>query len=90
MTLRTLRALLGLEDLSEFTPFGGTGVLGPPATGQEPGLWAAWQEAERESEAALQAWGRDRSGEAYAVYRAAADRADAAQAALARGMIDAA
>ncbi len=84
MTLRTLRALLdGLEDLSEF-------VLGPPAAGQEPGLWAAWQEAERESEAALQAWGRDRSGEAYAVYRAAADRADAAQAALARGMIDAA
>jgi hypothetical protein len=41
------------------------------------------REAQAEAELAYEAWGPGRSSEAYAVYRAAQDRADAAQDALA-------
>lgn len=40
--------------------------------------------AQAEAELAYKAWGRSPGAEAYAVYRAAQDRADAAQDALAR------
>ena len=46
-------------------------------------LWHAWDEARAESRIAFEDWS-DRGGrEAYLVYRAAEDRADAAQDALA-------
>jgi hypothetical protein len=44
----------------------------------------AWDEAQDECDAAYTAWQRDGGRDAYAVYRAAQDRADAAQDALAR------
>jgi hypothetical protein len=43
-----------------------------------------WRAAAAEAQAAYDAWRMVRTAEAFAVYRAAADRADAAQAALAR------
>jgi len=46
-------------------------------------LWYAWDEAQDESDMAYAAWCRDSNREAYAVYRAAQDRTDAAQDALA-------
>ena len=45
-------------------------------------LWHAWDEAQHEADLAYAAWRRGEPG-AYAVYRAAQDRADAAQDALA-------
>jgi hypothetical protein len=46
-------------------------------------LWHAWDEAQHEADLAYAAWLEEEHGEAYAVYRAAQDRADAAQDALA-------
>ena len=46
-------------------------------------LWHAWDEAQHEADLAYAAWQHEEPGEAYAVYRAAQDRADAAQDALA-------
>jgi hypothetical protein len=46
-------------------------------------LWFAWDEAQLEAELAYEAWRTGRDGELYAIYRAAQDRADAAQDALA-------
>ena len=49
-------------------------------------LYLAWSAADEEAADAYRAW-RERPGrDAYAVYRAAADRADAAQVALAEGV----
>ena len=45
--------------------------------------WYAWDEAHGEAEIAYEAWQAQRGRTAYAVYRAAQDRADAAQDALA-------
>ena len=47
-------------------------------------LWFAWDEAQLDAERAYEAWCLDGCSERYAVYRAAQDRADAAQDALAR------
>jgi hypothetical protein len=47
-------------------------------------FWYAWDEAQVEAELAYEAWCREPGREAYVVYRAAQDRADAAQDALAR------
>ena len=44
--------------------------------------YAVWSDAHAEAEEALAAWGRARSAAAYAAYRAAQDREDAAQDAL--------
>ncbi len=46
-------------------------------------LYDAWSDAHEEAEAALVQWGRLGTSEAYSVYRAAQDREDAAQDALA-------
>jgi hypothetical protein len=43
----------------------------------------AWRDAAEEAEAALRAWQEHRGRDAYVAYRAAQDRADAAQDALA-------
>jgi acyl-CoA reductase-like NAD-dependent aldehyde dehydrogenase len=46
-------------------------------------LWFAWDEAQWAADLAYAAWRRKHATEAYVVYRAAQDRADAAQDALA-------
>ena len=46
-------------------------------------LRSSWQEAAAEAREAYATWRRTKSLEAYALYRACADRADAAQDALA-------
>lgn len=46
-------------------------------------LLASWEAAAGEAQAAYELWRSRRDGESYAVYRACADRADAAQDALA-------
>jgi hypothetical protein len=43
---------------------------------------AVWRDARTEANAALEAWRREPGAGAYAVYRAAEDRADAAEASL--------
>jgi hypothetical protein len=62
-----------LYDLAEL-------VLGGPV--DDP-LEAAWIEAEADARAAYEAWRLDRDRDSYVAYRACADRADAAQDALA-------
>jgi hypothetical protein len=47
-------------------------------------LWLAWDEAATDADLAYQAWSRESTATGYCVYRAAQDRADAAQDALAR------
>jgi hypothetical protein len=49
------------------------------------GLWWAWDEAQYAAELAYLEWARAGGHEAYFSYRAAQDRADAAQDALAGG-----
>ena len=46
--------------------------------------WDAWDEAQTEAELAYEAWCRESGTKGYVVYRAAQDRADAAQDSLAR------
>ncbi len=48
----------------------------------DDGLLAAWRAAHHEAGRALEAWRARPGAEAFAAYRAAADRADAAQDAL--------
>ena len=45
----------------------------------------AWRDAHEDAAAAFSAWRRERSAGAYAAYRAAQDREDAAQDSLAAG-----
>jgi hypothetical protein len=47
-------------------------------------MWYAWDEAQLEAERAYEAWSLDGTRDGYAAYRAAQDRADAGQDALAR------
>jgi hypothetical protein len=47
-------------------------------------LWLAWDEARSEANSTYDAWNRASSLEAYVIYRAAQDRADAAQDTLAQ------
>ena len=49
----------------------------------DDGLAAAWRLARREANAALEHWRHVRTRDAFSVFRAAEDRADAAQDALA-------
>lgn len=55
-------------------------MLAPDST---DALRSAWREAAEAAHAAYAEWRRSKSLEAYALYRACADRADAAQDALA-------
>jgi hypothetical protein len=50
----------------------------------DEGLHGAWAIAEAEAVRAYEAWRASRSADDYAIYRACASRADAAQDALAR------
>jgi hypothetical protein len=78
MTTEQLRDLLGdVPDTCEI-------VMRP---NDPPGdaLGAAWRGAEDEATRALEAWRADPSREAFAAFRAAQDRADAAQDALVEG-----
>lgn len=79
MSARELRDLLeGVEDTHEL-------ILRARSdeTWFADELHAAWQAAEDEAQAAYHAWRAASGPEAYAAYRAAADRSDAAQDALA-------
>ena len=54
-----------------------------PADGDE--LVSVWRAARAEANAALHAWRANAGPESYAVYRAAEDRADAAESSLGAG-----
>jgi hypothetical protein len=68
-----------LHDLLEAVPDTREIVVVHPA---EDGLMAAWRAAQEEASCALHAWCDWPGTEAFAAYRAAQDRADAAQDAL--------
>lgn len=78
MSTRELRQLLEhVEDTREL-------VLGAAAGDRRcPELIAAWRAARSDAVRAYDTWCSLRRGDAYAAYRAAQDRADAAQDALA-------
>jgi hypothetical protein len=59
-----------------------TGAFAADTLDEDP-LRCAWAAAEADAALAYDAWLEMRDGRAFAVYRAAADRADAAQDALA-------
>jgi hypothetical protein len=76
MTTRQLRELLrDVPDTREIV----IGLQHPAGDA----LLAAWRAAEEEAGRALAAWRAARGADAYAAYRAAQDRADAAQDVLA-------
>jgi hypothetical protein len=58
-------------------------VIAPPAQSGDDELAAAWRLAHSEASAALEEWRTLRTRDAFSVFRAAEDRADAAQDALA-------
>jgi hypothetical protein len=70
-----------LHDLLEEIPDTRELVVASP---EPDGLLAAWRAADAEASRALSRWHRSASRETFSTYRAAADRADAAQEALAR------
>lgn len=74
MNSKTLKEFLAELDGGE------TFVLAPDSADT---LLACWEDAAGEAREAYVHWRADKSLEAYALYRAAADRADAAQDALA-------
>jgi hypothetical protein len=71
--------LHGLEDLGEYVV---PSPLAAAAANARPEV-VAWRIAAEEARAAYAEWRRSRDGDSYAVYRASADRADAAQAVVA-------
>jgi hypothetical protein len=78
MSVQELRELLErIEDTREI-------VLrpNPEEASRELAPLAVWRAARAEANAALESWRRDPGAPAYAVYRAAEDRADAAEASL--------
>ncbi|MDX6697669.1 MAG: hypothetical protein QOE65_1066 [Solirubrobacteraceae bacterium] len=80
MSRRDLEDLLErIEDTRELVL--GPGQLSPAELHDE--LYAVWDGARRDANAAYAGWDAARGREAYAAYRAAADREDAAAAALA-------
>jgi hypothetical protein len=78
MSVQELRELLErIEDTHEIVL---QWAPGDTARSGEP--LAVWRDARIEANAALEAWRREPGPGAYAVYRAAEDRADAAEASL--------
>ena len=82
MSVKELKDLLEhLEDTREIV----IDPAGAPAASRTTGrveLMAVWSAARTEASRALEEWRRAPGSRAYAVYRAAEDRADAAQDAL--------
>ena len=79
MSITELRALLDqVADTRELV-LRRAAALGPTFNA----VYDAWSDAHEEAEDAYATWRRTGRGEAYAVYRAAQDREDAAQDALA-------
>jgi hypothetical protein len=77
MSSHQLQAVLdGILDTGEI-------VIRPQLRFAADELLQAWREARADATAALEAWRTLRSREAFAAYRAAEDRADAAQDTLA-------
>jgi hypothetical protein len=77
MSTRLLLELLdGIPDTGEI-------VIRPHSRGAGDELFEAWRNAHADAGAALHEWRRQRTAAAFAAYRAAEDRADAAQDALA-------
>jgi hypothetical protein len=78
MSVQELRELLErIEDTREIVLGSGPGDV---SRAGEP--LAVWRAARAESNAALESWRREPGEAAYAAYRAAEDRADAAEASL--------
>ncbi len=84
MSVRELRALLDqVPDTRE--------LILRQSRGADPSwgiLYDAWNDAHDEAEDALRRWWADGGADAYAAYRAAQDREDAAQDALFRAVAD--
>ena len=75
MSMSELKALLDqVADTRELV-LRGAASLGPAFNA----VYDAWSDAHEEAEEALAAWISSGTAEGYAVYRAAADREDAAQ-----------
>ena len=71
-----------LELLDDIPDTGEIVIRVPSAPGGDE-LLEAWRSARAEANAALERWGATHTREAFAAFRAAEDRADAAQDALA-------
>jgi hypothetical protein len=81
MTTRELRQLLeDVEDTREIVLADRSAATGPRAVAE---LQTVWSAARAEANLAYDAWRATGGGRAYATYRAAEDRADAAEDALA-------
>lgn len=77
MTVHQLHEMLGdLDDTRELV------IEAPDHDDHDDPLVLAWRSAARRAARALNAWRKSGGAEAYALYRAAADQADAAQDAL--------
>lgn len=86
MSTQQLRSMLDqLEDTREVV----VAASGADRIRQIDALFAVWSVADAEAHIAYESWCAERSGDAYSVYRAAQDRADAAQDALAAGVVGA-
>jgi hypothetical protein len=70
-------------DLLDEIPDTGEIVIVTTPRQEDDGLVLAWRAARDESNAALESWRLRRTRDAFAAFRAAEDRADAAQDALA-------
>jgi hypothetical protein len=80
MNTQELRQLLAdVEDTRELVL---RGEADDPARCEREELHAAWRAARAEANGAYDAWRRHPARDTYAIYRAAEDRADAAQDAL--------
>ena len=78
-TAPSLLSLLGLAEQPGVAPLGPSRHLR-----SQDELYAIWSAARAEANLAYEAWCGEPGADAYAVYRAAEDRADAAEASLAR------
>lgn len=78
MTVNQLRELLDdVEDTREL-------IISSESSDGSDELLTVWSAAETEASDAYELWRRQHTSESYSIYRAAADRADAAQDILAQ------
>ena len=80
MTVEELRELLeAVEDSREIVVHEGQAGSTATHSNRVGGLMAVWRAARSEANAAYGEWDREATPESYAAYRAAEDRADAAE-----------